>query len=219
MATNVTYTSLFADVVNYLERGGSVASDETARAQIPRAINQAERRIMNALDLLGERTVLIDREGFVAGVSVIPKPDRWRVTAGIWYGGGASSNARRALFPRSYDWCRAYWPDDSVQGTPEFYADYDLGNWLIAPTPDATYPVELIAYMQPQLLDASNQENFLTIYCGPLLLYTTLLEMTPFLKNDERIPLWQRYADIELGNLNGQDLRRIMDNTTERTRP
>ena len=53
-----------------------------------------------------------------------------------WAGSGQS---RTALFPRSYEYCRAYAPDDTVRGAPLFYADYDYSNWLFAPTPDANY--------------------------------------------------------------------------------
>ena len=42
-------------------------------------------------------------------------------------------------------------------------------------------------------------------------LYRTLLECTPFLKNDERIPVWQNMYEEQIAGLNGQDIQRIID--------
>ena len=61
MATNVNYTSLFNDVTNYIERGGSDVTDQTVFNQIPRLINAAERKIMQALKLQGTIEVLAVR--------------------------------------------------------------------------------------------------------------------------------------------------------------
>ena len=222
MATYLTYSSLVTDVTNYIERGGSAVADPTVYQQIPRLINNAERNIMQALKLLGTLETLIDNTGLAQGVAVIAKPDRWRVTVSLLYGSGADGNTRVQLLPRSYEYCRNVWPNDSTQDItqpPLYYSDFGLSNWLIAPTPPATYPLEVNAYMQPMLLDNANQTNFWCNYTPLLLLYETLLETTPFLKNDERIPTWERMRDFQLSTLNTQDLQRILDRTAERTRP
>src|SRR5579863_7125252 len=113
MATNVNFTSLVADVTNYIERGGSVVTDPTVYNQIPRLINAAERKIVQHLKLLGEIEPLVDPSGLLAGVPVIPKPDRWRQTISMNYGTGIGNNTRTPIFPRVYEYCRAYWPDDT----------------------------------------------------------------------------------------------------------
>lgn len=222
MATYINYTSLFNDVTAYLERGGSSTTDETVYEQIPRLINAAERKICNALKLQGVIESLSDPAGLPLGSSVIAKPDRWRQTVSMWRGASATSNQRAPILPRSLEFCRSYWPNpSSTDGSfpPEFYADYDLQHWLIAPTADQTYPVEVLCYMQPQLLDSTNQTNFFTDYCGNLLLYGSLLESAPFLKNDERLPVWQGLWDREAASLAGQDLQKILDRTADRARP
>ena len=219
MATNVTFDTLTQDVQNYLERGGSATTDETVFEQIPRLINAAERKIMQTLKLQGTIETLANNTGLTAGVSIISKPDRWRQTISMWYGTGTNQNSRTSLFPRSYDYCRTYWPDDSLRAAPEFYADRDYQHWLIAPTPDATYPIEVLAYMQPQYLDATNQTNFFSNYTPNMLLYGTLLEAAPFLKNDDRLPTWEGLWQFEAQTLTGQDLQKILDRTTQRDRP
>lgn len=219
MATYVNYTSLVSDVQNYLERGGSSLTDPVVFNQIPRLINAAERKIIQFLKLLGQLEVLVDPTGLSINTPVIAKPDRWRQTVSINYGSGLTSNYRNPLLPRSYEFCRGYWPDDSISNTsnpPLFYADYDLQHWLIAPTPPQTYPAEFLCYMQPVLLDATNQNNFFTEYTPNLLLYGALLEASPFLKDDPRIATWQAYWDRESQSLNGQDLQRILDREASR---
>ena len=217
MATYVNYTSLFADIQNYLERGGSSVTDQTVYNQIPRLINSAERKIVQVLKLLGELTVLVDPDGLQNGVSVLTKPDRWRSTVSMNYGAGADSNVRTPLYPRSLEYCRRYWPDDSVTtATPVYYADYDLQHWLVAGTPNATFPLEVNCYMQPVLLDDANQNNFFTEYVPNLLLYGTLVEASGFLKNDPRIATWKQLWTDELNSLSSQDMQRILDRAAER---
>jgi hypothetical protein len=216
MATNVTYDSLVTDVQNYIERGGSSTTDTTVFNQIPRLINAAERKIMQFLKLQGEIEVLTDPAGLGIGQPVIPKPDRWRVTVSMNFGTGTQGNVRTPLYPRSYEYCRYYWPDDTLRDVPKFYADYNYSNWLIVPTPVQNYPLEIVCYMQPPLLDSSNQQNFFSQYAPNMLLYGALLEAAPFLKADDRIQVWQGYWDRELQSLSGQDLQKILDRAAQR---
>ncbi len=68
----------------------------------------------------------------------------------------------------------------------------------------------------PALLDEDSQTNWLTENAPEVLLYGTLLEATPFLKNDERIPVWQNMYDRSAAMLNGEDLAKILDRTATR---
>ncbi len=216
MSTSVNFTSLLNDLAVYLERGQSSTTDPTVFAQLPRLINATERKIAQYLKLLGQIEPLVDPVGLQANNPVITKPDRWRSTVSMSFGTGATQNSRKPLFPRSYEYCRAYWPDDSLTDEPKFYADYDLTHFLIVPTPAVTAPLEAIFYMQPQLLDVSNQTNFFTNYTPNCLLYGSLLEATPFLKDDPRIPVWQGMWDRDLQTLQLQDMQRILDRTQQR---
>jgi hypothetical protein len=214
MATTTTFATLQQDVQRYLERGASAVTDPVVYEQIPRLINLAERRIARELKVQG--FIAVVTTALSAGVSVYDKPDRWRDTISINMGTGATNATRKTIFTRGYEYLRAYWPDESVQGEPEFYADYDYSHWLFAPTPDAAYPIEVLYYELPPLLDDTVQTNWLTEYAPQLLLYGTLLEATPFLKNDERIPTWQQFYDRAAAMLNGEDLAKIFDRAAER---
>ena len=214
MATTMTFETLQQDVRRYLERGATLAADAVVYEQIPRLINLAERRISRELKVQGFIAVVSDT--MTIGQSVYAKPDRWRDTISINVGTGTSNATRTPIFTRGYEYVRSYWPDESQTGQPAFYCDYNYSNWLIAPTPDQEYPFEVLYYELPPLLDDSIQTNWLTEYAPQVLLYGTLLEATPFLKNDERIGTWQQYYDRAASMLNGEDLAKILDRASMR---
>jgi hypothetical protein len=214
MATTMTFTTLKQDVQRYLERGNTLASDPIVFEQIPRLINLAERRIARELKIEGFINVVTGT--LSSGQSVYPKPDRWRDTVSMSIGTGTGNNTRKVLFARVYEYLRSYWPNALETDVPLFYSDYDYSHWLLAPTPDADYPFEILYYELPPLLDESVQTNWITEYAPQLLLYGTLVEATPFLKNDERIPVWQSMYDRAAAMLNGEDLAKILDRSAVR---
>lgn len=212
MPASMTFTSLQVDIRNYLERGG--ATDPIVYEQIPRLITLAERRIARELKIQGFQTVV--NTTMQAGVAVYPKPDRWRDTISINYGTGPNNNVHTPVFARSYEYIRSYWPNETETAQPQFYADYDYQHWIFAPTPAANYPMEVLYYQLPPLLDDANQTNWLTEFAPNLLLYGSLVEATPFVKDDQRVQLWQTYYDRALAALNGEDLQKIVDRSTNR---
>jgi hypothetical protein len=214
MATAMTFNSLLVDLRRYLERGSSV--DTEVFAQLPTLINLAERNIARGLKVLGTQNIVISTPpagGLVAGTSVYQKPDRWRDTVSMNF---ASVNTRKPLFPRSYEYCRSYWPNSDERAEPEFYCDYGFSAWLIVPTPILAYNWEITYYQQPALLDAVNQTNWLTEYAPDALLYRSLLECEPFLKHDERIQTWSTLFGQAMAGLDTEDLQRIIDRSVVR---
>jgi len=214
MSTTMTFESLQQDVRRYLERGATLASDAVVYEQIPRLINLAERRIARELKIQGFINVVTGT--LSTGQSVYPKPDRWRDTVSFNIGTGSTQNERKFLFTRDYEYARTYWPNALDTDQPLFYSDYDYDHWLVSPTPDQDYPFEILYYELPPLLDDSVQTNWVTEYAPQLLLYGTLVEATPFLKNDERIQVWQNMYDRAAAMLNGEDLGKILDRSAVR---
>jgi len=208
MSYTMTYDSLLVDIRRYLERGFTQASDQIVFDQLPRLVTLAERRIARELKI----------EGFIRaittplsiGVSTYLKPDRWRDTISMTVDG-------TPIQTRSYEYLRNYWPNEAQTASPQFYADYDYANWLIAPTPNAASTLEVLYYEQPALLGPNLQSNWLTDYAPELVLYASLLEATPFLKNDERVQLWQSLYDRCAQAFSGQDLGRILDRAAQRS--
>lgn len=208
MSYSMTYDSLLDDLRRYLERGFTAESDAIVYEQLPRLVTLAERRIARELKIQGFiRAVTTPLQ---AGNPVYRKPDRWRDTVSMSVNG-------RPVFARPYEACRNYWPDESAQGVPEYYADYDYNHWLLVPTPTTGQVLEVLYYEQPQLLGEDTQTNWLTEYAPDVLLYAALLEASPFLKRDERIQTWQAMYDRAAQALSGEDLKRIMDRAASRT--
>ncbi len=214
MATAMTFNSLQVDVRRYLERGG--VTDTQVYEQIPSLINLAERAIARALKVTGTMNVVTT--ALVAGTSTYAKPDRWRRNVSMEYAVGEEPDqTREPIFARSYEYCREYWPNVALQGAPKFYADYDYANWLIVPTPDAAYELQIIYYQQPPLLDDATQTNWLTDYAPGALLYRTLLESEPFLKNDARMATWRGLYDEAIEAVAVEDLQKMTDRSSDRT--
>lgn len=212
MPVETTFTSLQADLRRYLERGTS--TDAEVYEQLPSLITLAERRLARELKIEGFQVPVTAT--MTTGLAVYPKPDRWRLTVSMNIGVGTDNNTFTPLFPRSYEYCRNWWTDRTATGQPEMYADYDYNNWLIAPTPDAAYPWEIIYYQIPELLDDTTQTNWTTQYAPEALLYASLLEATPFLKDDARIPTWQQFYDRSMASINGEDIKKISDRSVLR---
>lgn len=212
MPTAMTFDSLQTDVRGYLERGDS--TDAAVYDQIPRLINMAERRIARDLRILGFQEVV---EGTVtANNPVLAKPERWKETISINIGIGTSNDERSPVSPRGYEFARAYWPDQTQTGRPLFYSEYNYDNWLLTPTPDDTYPIEILYYASPRLLDDTVGTNWLTEQLPNALLYGTLLEASPFIMNDERIPVWKAFYTEAIQGTDAEDVRRMADRSATR---
>jgi hypothetical protein len=204
MAAVMTYNSLVADIESYLERTDTATVDK-----IPTFIMLAEQIIASQIKFLGNLTV--STSTMTQGDPVIAKPARWHktVSMNITVGG-----KRQPVFLRKYEYLREYWPDATQEDVPKFYCDYDYTHWLIAPTPDAAYGFEVIYYERVQPLDVSNQTNWFTQYAPQAILYGSLLQAMPFLKNDDRIPMWQSIYQQAMDILTAEDKLRVADRQT-----
>ena len=200
-AAVMTYDSLFNDVETYLER-----TDQATIDKIPQFIMLAEQVIAADLKILGNLTVA--ESNMVMGSATIDKPARWRKTVSM---NVTVDGRRQPVLLRKYEYLREYWPDPASTDIPMFYCDYDYTHWLIAPTPDVDYDYEVLYYERPQPLDSANQSNWFTQYAPQALLYGSLLQAMPFLKNDERLPMWQGQYDQIMNVLKTEDVARIGD--------
>lgn len=201
MAYMMTYSNLVADIEKYLERTDAETID-----RIPTFIGLAEQVLAADLKFLGNLTVATSN--MVQGEAIIDKPARWRKTVSMNVTVGEE---RRPVLLRKYEYLREYWPDPAQEDVPLFYCDYDYTHWLIAPTPDDDYAYEVLYYERVQPLDDSNQSNWFTQYAPQALLYGSLLQAMPFLKNDERIAMWQAQYSAIVNVLKTEDVARIGD--------
>lgn len=209
MAYVMTYTTLIADLQAYIARG--YPTDPTVYAQLPHLIAMAEKGINRTIKPQGFEVYVTS--AFIASASgaVIQKPDRWRETFFWSMGTGTGYATRKTIFPRPLPFLRDYWPDSTQLGEPKYYSDYGFQNFIVAPSPALAYPFELGYYELLQPLDDNNMTNWLTKYAPDLLLFGTLLQAVPFLKNDERIPTWQQMYGQAVSTLMTEDARKLMD--------
>jgi hypothetical protein len=203
MATAVaqTYNNLVTSVEAYLER-----TDATTIAYIPTFIMLAEQVLAADLKFLGNLNV--GNFTLVPGQSVIQKPARWHKTVSM---NMTVAGDRQPLFLRKYEFMREYWPSTTETDVPKYYGDYDYTHWLVAPTPDLAYSMEVSYYERVQPLDSTNQTNWFTQYAPQAMLYGTLLQAMPFLKNDERLQMWQAQYSQIITALKEEDKSRIGD--------
>lgn len=201
VAAVMTYDSLVENIQSYLDR-----TDAATIAKIPLFIMLAEQVIAAEIKFLGNLTV--NTSQMVAGTNIIDKPARWHKTVSM---NVTVNGQRQPVLLRKYEYLREYWPDPADTGVPKFYCDYDYTHWLVAPTPTVAYDFEVLYYERVQPLDSSNQSNWFTQYAPQALLYGSLLQAMPFLKNDERIPMWEAQYKTIMGVLRAEDKIRIAD--------
>ena len=199
----LTYNSLTSTVLQYLER-----SDDAVVAAIPTFITLAEFEIAQQIKTLGQMQVV--EATFTPSDAVIEKPARWRKTVSMNILNGAS---KQPVLLRKYEYLKMYAPDTATTGIPLYYSDYDYDHWIVAPTPDAAYQFEVLYYERISPLSSENQTNWLTQNAPNAMLFGTLLQAMPFLKNDSRQIFQQKY-DQAMQALKTEDITRLGDRQT-----
>jgi hypothetical protein len=200
-ASVMTYDSLVENIQSYLER-----TDTATIEKIPLFIMLAEQVIASQIKFLGNLTV--NTSTMVIGQATIQKPARWHKTVSMNVTVGGE---RQPVLLRKYEYLREYWPNPTNEDVPKFYCDYDYDHWLIAPTPDVAYNFEVLYYQRVQPLDSSNQTNWFTNYAPQALLFGSLMQAMPFLRNDERMPFFQQQYDLIMQTLMAEDRLRVAD--------
>ena len=202
MSGVMTYNSLVTDITVHSERSDQKFSDE-----IPFIISRAENRIAGEARGLGMIRSITD--DLAQSLSYVDKPERWRETVSFQIGTGANFATRVVLLQRSYEFLREYWPNAKTTDVPKFYADWDFDHWLIAPTPNLSYPYEILYHERPQPLTQSVQTNWTTAHAPQLLLYACLIEAQLFLKRDDRLPTFNTEYGRALQQLANEQARRL----------
>ena len=201
----LTYDSLVTTVLEYLER-----TDQATIDRIPTFITLCEFEIAQQIKTLGQQQVV--ESTMQAANPVIPKPARWRKTVSFNLLNPVSGQ-RQPVLLRKYEYMRNYWPDPTSTDLPLYYGDYDYEHWLVAPTPDYAYDFEVLYYERIAPLSSENQTNWLTQNAPNAMLYGTLLQAMPYLKNDQRQIFQQKYVEA-MQVLKTEDQSRLADRQT-----
>ena len=117
-----------------------------------------------------------------------------------------TSGSESFLLQKDVNYLREYTPSASTTGLPKYYARFDTDNFIVAPTPDSNYAIELHYYYRPTSLTAGSDSGTTWISNNApfALLYGSLVEAYTFMKGEPDV----------IQNYNGlytQYLERIKD--------
>ena len=204
MSVIMTYDSLVLNIQQYMER-----DDADFVAQIPNLIALAESSI--AAELKTYLQLIVVETNLATNQTVLNKPARWRKTVSMKVNG-------KPVLLRSQDYVAQYL-SESTNGQPQYYSEYDYNNWNFAPSPDTSYPVEIIYYAEVQPLDAANQQNLWTAIAPQAMLYGALLQAQGYLKALDKLPVWKGYYTDAIAALKKEDNSRRVDRNTSVQEP
>ncbi len=204
MAVAMTYSSLITTIQAYLQVNNN---NSPAIANIPTFVALAQARIPREMKLLGFRSEVTGNfDGGTQNSGLMSKPSDWRKTIAFYVATGSDVNVHTPILQRDYSYIRTVYSDPSLRGTPRFYGDADYQHWLVQPSPSSSMAYKICYYSTLTQLDNTAQTNWLTVNAPDLLLYASLLEAVPFLKVDERIPVWQGLYQNAKTALQAQDI-------------
>lgn len=186
----MNYTQLVAEIKSYVE-------NDFTTDDINTFIKQAEQRIYNAVQLPAIRK---NSTGTLTlGNKYLSTPTDWLATFSLAVIDGLGEF--HYLLNKDVNFIRAAYPQPTDQGLPEHYAIFDQNTFILGPTPDAAYSVELHYYYYPEsIVTASTTwlgDNF-----DSVLLYGSLLEAYTFMKGEQDVMAqYQKRYDDAMGLL------------------
>lgn len=210
MAFVLTYETLTSTIQAYLER-----QDARLIANIPVFILLGQRRVTRDLKILNIKkfvtgSLVTDSYVTASGSVLLAKPGDWLMSN--YFNIGVTINDVQnqvTLQLRTNEYCDSYWPAVTETAQPLYFADYDYQTFKIVPTPDKDYPYTLGYYALPPLLDETTGVNILTSTVPEVLLYACLLETATFVRDDERVSVWNDYYNKAAQAITTEDLNRI----------
>ena len=173
-----TLTTLKQSVQDWTE------NDETTFVnELDFFIKNAEERIFKTVDLDYFRKNV---EGTATtGNKFLQKPTDYMATFSLSL---ISSGSNIFLLQKDVNFIQEYQPDPTVTGTPKYYAQFDVNNFILAPTPNADFAVELHYYYRPTSLTTDpNGTTWISTNAPDALLYGTLVEAYTFMKGEKDI--------------------------------
>ena len=90
------------------------------------------------------------------------------------------------LLQKDVNYLREYTPAASTTGLPKYYARFDENNFMLAPTPNSNYTIELHYYYRPTSITAGADSGTTWISTNApfALLYGSLIEAYTFMKGE-----------------------------------
>jgi hypothetical protein len=97
-----------------------------------------------------------------------------------------SNGDKNFLEFKDVSFVQSYAPDTTVTAAPKYYAQFDVDNFVLGPTPDDTYAVELHYFYRPASLTAGADggTTWLSENAELTLLYGALVEAYVYMKGE-----------------------------------
>lgn len=216
----MTYTELFFAVKNYLQNdfpsntwtnvAGTSTTTSTGTEQINTFITQAEERIYNTVQIPPLRKNVTGVTSASNKYLSCPTDFLSVFSMAVIDGTGVYEY----LLNKDVNFIRASYPNPTSTGLPQYYALFgptvasgvvtDELSFILGPTPDAVYDVELHYYYYPESITvAADGRTWLGDNYDPVLLYGTMLEAYVFLKGEQDLMLvYKTKYDEALAQLN-----------------
>lgn len=173
----MNYAELVQAIKDYTEN-----EETTFVNQIPTFVRQAEERINRSV-------MLPDLRKNVTG-TVTPAfrfltvPDDYLAVFSMAVIDGDGNY--EFLLHKDVNFIREAYPDNATSGKPEYYGLFDEESFILAPTPDTDYTIQLHYYYDPQsIVDAGT--SWFGDNAETALLYGSLIEAYTFMKGEQEI--------------------------------
>ena len=203
----MNYAELFETIKGYVENdfpnttwtdsAGTGSVTLTSTEQINTFIEQAEQRIFNMVQLLDLRKNVTGT--CTSGNKYLSVPSDWLANFSMALIDGTGNY--EYLLNKDVSYIRQAFPNPTDTGQPTHYAYFDENSYILGPTPDDDYEVELhYFYYPPSIVTAGTSwlgDNF-----DSVLLYGSLLEAYTFMKGEpDVIAGYQKRYDEALSML------------------
>ena len=143
-------------------------------------IKNAEARILKSVDLDYFRKNVTGT--MTSGNKFLEKPSDYLATFSLSY---VKDSANVFLLQKDVNYIQEFTPNPSTTGSPRFYSSFDVDTFIIAPTPDSSYAVELHYYYRPASLTTDNSgTTWISTNAPDALLYACLVEAYTFMKGE-----------------------------------
>lgn len=172
----MNYTQLVNEIQSYTENTFQTVDINTF-------ITQAEQRIYNSVQLPALRKNVTGT--MTTGNKYLAMPTNWLATFSL-----AVINADNEylyLLNKDVNFIRQSFPDtdSDFYGVPQYYAVFDNSAFILGPTPDASYNVELHYFYYPEsITTVVGGQTWLGDNFSSTLLYGSLLEAYTYMKGE-----------------------------------
>ena len=156
-------------------------------------IKNAEERIFKSVDL--DYFIKNVTGVMTSGNKFLQKPSDFLASNSLSY---VKNSENIFLLHKDVNFIQEYTANPATTGSPIYYAQFDVNNFILAPTPDSNYSVEIHYYYRPASLTTDNSgTTWISTNAPDALLYACLIEAYTFMKGEnDLIQLYNsRYAE------------------------